>query len=106
MPLPIAAITKLLAQLTLYTPMVNDSFEKIGLLIEKVKKPGANSQKQLDDLKQAIELQLVVNTDISQQLAIIKNALEKIQGSLKTAIIIAAGAALIAVIALVLSVTR
>jgi len=101
--LPTQTITKLLIQLGPYAP---DAIKKLRELIDTLRKPGAGTQKQLDDLKQAIELQLGVNNEINEQLKLIKSVLENVQSSLKILGIVAAGVGIIAVIALVLAATK
>ena len=100
MAFPTKAITQILIQLG---PLVPDTVGKLRELIDTLRRPGANTQKQVDDLKQAIELQVGVNNEINKQFTLVKGALENVQASLKISMTIAAGAALIAVIALVLA---
>ena len=100
MAFPTKTITQILIQLG---PHVPDTVEKLRGLIDTLRKPGANIQKQVDDLKQAIELQLGVNNEINQQFKLVKGDLESMQASLKISMTVGASAVLIAVIALVLA---
>ena len=61
MALPILQIAKLLAELTVIAPVVSDGVDKIRKLVETVRKGDANTAKQIDALRQAIELQSSVN---------------------------------------------
>jgi hypothetical protein len=93
-------------QLIEATQYVPDAIIKLRELIESLRKPGAATQKQLDDLKQAIELQLTVNNKINEQLQLIKSVLEDVQRSLKIIRVTAVATGLIAVLALILAVTK
>jgi len=102
----ITAIAKLLIQLATITPAVNVSVEKIRQLVETIRKPGAGSQNQLDDLKKALELQAAVNKEINDKLKLIETVLHTVQQSLKVLAVVAAGVGLIALVALVVAVVK
>ena len=104
--LPIASIAKLLIQLATITPVANDSIDKIRKLIDTLRKPGAGTQNQLDDLKKAIELQLIVNREINDKLNLIGTVLQTVQKSLKILAVTVAGVGLIAVVALVVTLLK
>ena len=104
--LPIASIAKLLIQLATITPVANDSIDKIRKLIDTIRKPGAGTQSQLDDLKKAIELQLIVNREINDKLNLIGTVLQTVQKSLKILAVTVAGVGLIAVAALVVALLK
>src|SRR5690242_11475964 len=101
----ISSITKLLMQIALITPEINNSFDKIGQLITTIRKPG-ETQKQLDDLKNAIELQAIVNNEINDKLKLIETVLQSVQKSLKSLAVTGAAVGLIAVLALLISVVK
>ena len=102
----ITAIAKLLIQLATITPAVNVSIEQIRQLVETIRKPGAGTQNQLDDLKKALELQAAVNKEINDKLKLIETVLQTMQKSLKVLAVVAAGVGLIAVVALVVAVVQ
>lgn len=103
---PITAIAKLLIQLASVTPAVNVSIEQIRHLVETIRKPGAGTQNQLDDLKKALELQAAVNKEINDKLKLIETVLHTVQKSLKVLAVVAAGVGLIALLALVVAVVK
>ena len=103
---PITAIAKLLIQLATITPAVNVSIEKIRQLIDTIRKPGAGTQNQLDDLKKAIELQAAVNKEMNDKLKLIETVLQTVQKSLKILAVTGAGVGLIALLALVVAVVK
>jgi len=103
MALAIPAITKLLAQLAVLAPIVNESIERIRQLIEAIRKGGGSTNKELEEhLKHAIELQDSVNKDINGQLQIIRSVLENVQKSLRALSLGVIGTGIIAVLAIVL----
>jgi len=103
---PITAIAKLLIQLATVTPAVNVSIEQIRQLVETIRKPGAGTQNQLDDLKKALELQAAVNQEMNDKLKLIETVLQTVQKSLKILAVVAAGVGLIALVALVVAVVK
>lgn len=106
MTFPITSIAKLLMQLAILTPAVNDSVDKVRHLIETIRKPGAGNPNQLDDLKKAVELQATVNKEINDKLKLIETVLQTVQKSLKILLVAGAGIALIALFALVVAVAK
>lgn len=106
MALPILQIAKLLAELTLMAPVVGEGVDKIRKLVETVRKGDASTAKQLEALKQAIELQSAVNKKMDDQLRIIESVLEKIQKSLKLLAFTSAVIGGLAITALVLAVLK
>jgi hypothetical protein len=106
MALPILQIAKLLAELTVIAPVVSDGVDKIRKLVETVRKGDANSAKQIDALRQAIELQSAVNKKMDDQLRIIESVLEKVQKSLKILAFTSAVIGVLAITALVLAVLK
>jgi len=103
---PIASVAKLLIQLAAITPAVNVSIEKTRQLIDTIRKPGAGTQSQLDDLKKAVELQAVVNKEINDKLKLIETVLRTMQKSLNILLVTGAGIGLIALLALVVAIMK
>ena len=106
MTFPITSIAKLLMQLAILTPAVNDSIDKVRHLIDTIRKPGAGTQNQVDDQKKAIELQALVNKEINDKLRLIETVLQTIQKSLKILAVTGPGVGLIALLAMVVSVIK
>jgi predicted PurR-regulated permease PerM len=106
MVFPIISIAKLLIQLATITPAVNSSVEKIRELIDTIRKPGAGTQNQLDDLRQAIELQAAVNKEMIDKLKLIEAVLQTVQKSLRNLAVTGAVVGLIALVALVVAVMK
>ena len=106
MTFPITSIAKLLMQLAIITPTVNNSIEKIRQLIDTIRKPGAGTQNQLEDLKKAIELQATVNKEMNDKLKLIETVLQTVQKSLKILAVTGAGVGLIALLALIVAVVK
>ena len=106
MALPIAQIARLLGQLTTMGPVVTDGVDKIRKLVETVRRGDGNTTKQLDALRQAVELQSAVNRKMDEQVQIIESVLGNVQRSLKILAFTAAGIALVALAALVLALVK
>ena len=106
MTFPITSIAKLLMQLAIITPTVNNSIEKIRQLIDTIRKPGAGTLNQLEDLKKAIELQATVNKEMNDKLKLIETVLQTVQKSLKILVVTGAGVGLIALLALIVAVVK
>jgi predicted PurR-regulated permease PerM len=106
MTFPITSIAKLLMQLAIITPTVNNSIEKIRQLIDTIRKPGAGTLNQLEDLKKAIELQATVNKEMNDKLKLIETVLQTVQKSLKILAVTGAGVGLIALLALIVAVVK
>jgi len=106
MALPILQIAKLLAELTVIAPVVSDGVDKIRKLVETVRKGDANIAKQIDALRQAIELQSAVNKKMDDQLRIIESVLEKVQKSLKILAFTGAVVGVLAITALAVAVLK
>ncbi len=106
MTFPITSIAKLLVQLAIITPTVNNSIEKIRQLIDTIRKPGAGTQNQLEDLKKAIELQATVNKEMNDKLKLIETVLQTVQKSLKILAVTGVGVGLIALLALIVAVVK
>lgn len=106
MTFPIASISKLLTKIAEVAHATHKSTNTIRQLIDSVRQPGAGTQKQLDDLKQATELQDTVNKEMDEQLKLIRSVLENIQKSLKTWAVITAVIGSLALIALILAIVK
>ena len=106
MALPLFQIAKLLAQLTTIGPVVTEGADKIRKLVETLRRNDTDTAKQLDALRQAVELQSAVNKKVDDQLQIIESVLANVQKSLKILTFASATAGALAVAALVTAVLK
>lgn len=106
MALPILTIARLLGQLTTIGPVVTDGVDKIRKLVETIRKGDGNTARQLEALKQAMELQSAVNKKVEDQLQIIESVLKNMQKSLKILAFTGAGIAIVAVAALLVAIVK
>ena len=106
MALPILQIAKLLGQLTVVGPVVTEGVDKIRKLVETIRKADGNTIKELETLKQAIELQSAVNKKVDDQLRLIESVLENVQKSLKVLAVACAVLGIVAVTALAAAVLK
>jgi flagellar capping protein FliD len=104
--LPLFQISELVGQLALIAPMVTDGVEKMRKLVEVVRNGDGNITKQLDDLKQAIELQDTVNDKMEDQLRIMESALANVQKSLKILSLVALVTGILAIVAIFFAVLK
>jgi hypothetical protein len=106
MALPIVQIAKLLGQLTVIGPVVSEGVDKIRKLVETIRKTDGNIGKELETLKQAVELQSGVNNKVEDQLRIIESVLKNVQKSLKVLAFVSVGIGIVAVAALAVAVLK
>ena len=106
MALPLLQMSKLLAQLTTVGPVVTDGADKIRRLVESLRRGDPDSVKQLEALRQAVELQSAVNRKVEDQLQIIESVLANVQKSLKLLTVTSVTAMMVAVAALATAVFR
>lgn len=100
MAVPLLQIAKLLAQLAAVGPVVTESADRIRRLVEALRRSGGDAGKQLDALRQAVELQSAVNKRVDDQLQIIESVLANVQKSLKILTLTTAAAVILALAAL------
>ena len=106
MVLPLLQIAKLLGQLTIVGPVVTDGVDKIRKLVETIRNGDGNTAKQLDALKQAVELQSAMNKRVDDQLRIIESVLANVQKSLKILTFTSATIGMVAILALVTAILK
>ncbi|MGH7852578.1 MAG: hypothetical protein ACREP3_04010 [Candidatus Binatia bacterium] len=106
MALPILQIAKLLGQLTVIGPVVTEGVDKMRKLVETIRKGDGNTTKELEALKQAIELQSAVNKKVDDQLRLVESVLRNVQKSLKVLAFTSVAIGIIAVTALVLTILK
>jgi uncharacterized membrane protein YdfJ with MMPL/SSD domain len=106
MALPILQIAKLLGQLTVIGPVVTDGVDKMRKLVETIRKGDGNTTKELETLKQAIELQSTVNKKVDDQLRLVESVLDNMQKSLKVLAFTSAAIGIVAMTAVVLAILK
>jgi hypothetical protein len=106
MPLPLLQISRLLAQLTAVGPVVTDGADKIRRLVESLRRGDPDSVKQLEALRQAVELQSAVNRKVEDQLQLIESVLANVQKLLKLLTVTSVTAMMVAIAALATAVVR
>jgi predicted PurR-regulated permease PerM len=104
--LPILEITKLLARLTVLAPVATEGVDRIRKLVETIRSGDASTTKQIDALKQAVELQSAVNKEVNDQLRVIKSVLENVQRSLKLWAVASVGTGTAAIIVLIFALEK
>ena len=106
MVLPLLQIAKLMGQLTIVGPVVTDGVDKIRKLVETIRNGDSNTAKQLDALRQAVELQSAMNKKIDDQLRIVESVLANVQKSLKILTFTSATIGMMAILALVTAILK
>ena len=106
MALPLLQIAKLLGQMTVIGPVVTDGVDKIRKLVETVRNGDGNTAKQLDALRQAVELQSAMNRKVDDQLQIVESVLANVQKSLKILTFAGVAIGMMAVVALVMAILK
>jgi hypothetical protein len=106
MALPILQIAKLLGQLTVLAPVVTEGAERIRKLVETIRKGDGNAIKELDALKQAIELQSAVNHKVDDQLRLIESVLKNMQRALRVLALACVALGVLSVTALAVAVLK
>ena len=106
MVLPLLQIAKLLGQLTIVGPVVTDGVDKIRKLVETIRNGDGSTVKQLDALRQAVELQSAMNKKVDDQLRIVELVLANVQKSLKILTFTSATIGMVAILALVTAILK
>lgn len=106
MALPILQIAKLLGQLTVIGPLVTDGVDKMRKLLETIRKGDGNTTKELEALKQTIELQSAFNKKVDEQLRLVEAVLRNMQKSLKILAFTSAAVGVVAITALVIAILK
>ncbi len=106
MALPILQIAKLLGQLTVIGPVVTEGVDKMRKLVETIRKTDGNVGKELEALKQAVELQSGVNKKVGDQLQIVESVLENVQKSLKVLALTSVAISIVALAALAVAILK
>jgi hypothetical protein len=106
MALPILQIAKLLGQLTVIGPVVTDGVDKMRKLVETIRQGNGNTAKELEAMKQAIELQSAVNKKVDDQLRLVESVLKNMQKSLRVLTVTNAALAIVVAAALAIAILK
>jgi hypothetical protein len=106
MALPILQIAKLLGQLTVLGPVVTDGVDKMRKLVETIRQGNGNSARELEALKQAMELQSAVNNKLDDQLRLVESVLKNVQKSLRVLTFANAALGVVAAAALIIAIVN
>jgi hypothetical protein len=98
-------IAKLLARLTVLAPVAGKTVDTVRTLLESAHND-ATTTKQLDALKQALELQARVNEEVAEQLRFFKSVLESVQRSFKLWAFATGATAIVALAALIIALLK
>ena len=106
MALPILQIAKLLGQLTVLGPVVTDGVDKMRKLVETIRQGNGNTARELEAMKQAMELQSAVNNTVDDQLRLVESVLKNMQKSLRVLTFTNAALGIVAAAALIMALLR
>jgi DNA-directed RNA polymerase sigma subunit (sigma70/sigma32) len=106
MALPILQIAKLLGQLTVIGPVVTDGVDKMRKLVETIRQGNGTTAKELEAMKQAIELQSAVNKKVDDQLRLVESVLKNMQKSLRVLTVTNAALAIVVAAALAIAILK
>ena len=106
MALPILQIAKLLGQLTVLGPVVTDGVDKMRKLVETIRQGNGNTARELEAMKQAMELQSAVNNKVDDQLRLVESVLKNMQKSLRVLTFTNAALGIVAAAALIMAILR
>jgi hypothetical protein len=98
-------IAKLLARLTVLAPVAGKTVDAVRTLLETAH-DDAGMAKQMNALKQALELQAKVNEEVAEQLRLFKSVLEGIQRSFKLWALATVATAILALAAIVIALLK
>jgi hypothetical protein len=105
MALPLAAIAKLIGQLTVLVPAADQLLRNLRGTVSKI--PATPSAAEhLDEVERALKLQLEVTENLTNQLHMVQSVLARIQKSLKFLIYTMIGIALLAILAIVIALSK
>ena len=105
MALPIIAIAKVLGQLTVLVPAAETLVRTLRRTVSKIPE-NPSAVEHLDDIERALKLQVEVTANLARQLQMVQSALVGIQRSLKILAYATAGAAVLAVLAIIVALSK
>jgi len=103
--LPIITIAKVLGQLTVLVPAAETLVRTLRGTVSKIPE-NPSAAEHLDDIERALKLQVEVTENLTSQLHIIQSALAGIQRSLKILAYATAGAAVLAILAIIVALSK
>ena len=105
MALPIIAIAKVLGQLTVLVPAAETLMRALRGTVSKIPE-NPSAAEHLDDIERALKLQVEVTENLASQLQMVQSALAGIQRSLKILAYATAGAAVLAILAIIVALSK
>jgi len=105
MALPIIAIAKVLGQLTVLVPAAETLMRTLRGTVSKIPE-NPSAAEHLDDIERALKLQVEVTENLASQLQMVQSALAGIQRSLKILAYATAGAAVLAILAIIVALSK
>jgi uncharacterized coiled-coil protein SlyX len=105
MALPLAAIARLIGQLTVLVPAADSLLRSLHGTVSKIP-DHPSSAEHFDDVERALTLQLEVTENLTSQLRTVQSALDKIQHSLRLLAYSMIGVAALAIVAIAIALWR
>lgn len=105
MALPLAAIARLIGQLTILVPAADSLLRSLRGTVSKIP-DNPSAAEHLDDVERALKLQLEVTENLTSQLRTVQSALGKIQNSLRLLAYTIIGVAVLAILAIAIALSN
>ena len=99
MALPVAAIAKLIGQLTVLVPAADALLRSLRGTVSKIP-ANPSAEEHLDDMERALKIQVEVSENLTRQLHMIQSVLAGIQRSLRLLTYTIIGVAVLALVAI------
>jgi hypothetical protein len=105
MALPLATIAKLIGQLTVLVPAADGLLRTLRGTVSQIPE-NPSAAEHLDDIERALKIQVEVTENLTTQLHTIQSVLGRIQRSLKILTYTSIGAALLAITAIIIALSK
>lgn len=105
MALPLIAIAKVLGQLTVLVPAAQTLVRTLRGTVSQIPE-NPSAAEHLDDIERALKLQVEITENLASQLQMVHSALAGIQRSLKILAYAMAGAAVLAILAIIVALSK
>jgi hypothetical protein len=105
MALPLTTIAKLIGQLTVLVPAADSLLRSLRGTVSKIP-DNPSADEHLDDVERALKLQVEMTENLTSQLRTVQSALAGIQNSLKLLAYTTLGAALLALLAIAIALSK
>jgi hypothetical protein len=102
---PLIAIAKVLGQLTVLVPAAQTLIRTLRGTVSQIPE-NPSAAEHLDDIERALKLQVEVTENLASQLQMVQSALAGIQRSLKLLAYAMAGAAVLAILAIIVALSK